>query len=80
VRRLAEHFEFSASTAWKLCRDDLSLLSYKVKLWQTLSEDGTTRRHACTRECGALLGDNQSVLYVTCFPDDVHSDMDDYIN
>jgi hypothetical protein len=55
VRRLVQQIGVSTSTAWKICRDDLSLFSYKMQLSQPLSEDRIGRRYAFARQCATLL-------------------------
>jgi hypothetical protein len=80
VRRLAQQIGVSTSTAWKICRHDLSLFSYKMQLSQPLSEDGIGRRYAFTRQCAALLEGNPGVLNVTWFSDEAHLHLDGCIN
>jgi hypothetical protein len=58
------------STPWKICRDDLSLLSVA----------GIARRYAFEREYGAPLDDNQSALNVTRFSSEAHFHMYGNIN
>jgi hypothetical protein len=55
VRHLAQQIGFSTTAAWKISRDDLLLLPYKMQPCQPLWEYGIVRHEASGREFGALL-------------------------
>jgi hypothetical protein len=56
VRRLAKQIGVSTSTAWKICRDDLSPFLYIMQLNLPSPEDGTATNYAFARNYGPLLG------------------------
>jgi hypothetical protein len=77
---LTQRIGVSTSTAWEICRDDLSLFQYKIQLSQQFSGDGMARNCAFASEYGALLEDNPGVLNVTWFSDEAHLHLDSYFN
>jgi hypothetical protein len=75
---LAQRIEVSSSTAWKICRDDLSLYQYKMQVSKPL-EDGIMRLYTFATEYGALLEGSPRMLHVTWFSAEVHFYLDSYI-
>jgi hypothetical protein len=77
VWRSSQQIGVSASNAWEICRDDLSLFLYKTQLSLPLPEEGIVEMLWLWD--GALLEDSPGVFYVTWFSDGARFYLDGYI-
>jgi hypothetical protein len=65
------------STTWTICRDDVSLCPYKMRLSATVGRMSSDMLRFC-EEYGAILENNPGVLNTIWFSDEAHFYLDGY--